>query len=244
MPQSLLIITGHSQGLGRAVLDLFLSKESFQVLAISRTKLELESPRLTQISLDLSELSVLENKLSSLFPEGDFDQIVLLNNAGWIGQVKPIGQLGPKEMREQVNLNLLAPMYLTNAFLANYQSDTTKKIVCNISSGAASRPVEGWGGYCSTKAALAMFTLVAAKEKKSLNTHFYSVAPGIIDTKMQEEIRKSNDADFPDLDKFIYYKEGGKLVSPEEVAKKIAYLILNPEKFTEVIQDVRNFELT
>ncbi len=243
MPQSLLIITGHSQGLGRAVLDHYLAKETFHVLAISRTKLEIESPRLTQLSMDLSDLKVLENQLSSIFPEGDFDQIILLNNAGWIGQVKPIGKLGPKELREQVNLNLLAPMYLTNAFISNYRDNQAEKIVCNISSGAATRPVEGWGGYCSTKAGLAMFTLVAAKEKKASNIHFYSVAPGIIDTPMQEEIRKSNDTDFPELKKFIDYKEEGKLESPEEVAKKIAYLIDHPEKFTEVIQDVRKFEL-
>ncbi|MBN3582754.1 SDR family NAD(P)-dependent oxidoreductase [Algoriphagus aestuarii] len=243
MPQSLLILTGHSQGLGRAILDYFLSQELFQIIAVSRTRIDLESPRLTQVSLDLSELSVLENQLPGIFPDGDFDQIILINNAGWIGQVKPIGQLGPKEMREQVNLNLLAPMYLTNTFLSRYTKSDIKKIVCNISSGAANRPVEGWGGYCSTKAALAMFTLVAAKENKSPNSYFYSVAPGIIDTEMQADIRKSTDADFPELNKFIDFKEQGKLVSPEDVARKLAYLILHPEEFTEVIQDVRNFDL-
>lgn len=241
MPQSLLIITGHSQGLGRAVLDYYLGQDEFQILAISRTKLEIESPRLTQLSVDLSELPVLEEKIGTIFPEGDFEKIILLNNAGWIGEIKPIGGLHPKKLRTQVNVNLLAPMYLTNAFIKFYKKNQAQKIVCNISSGAASKPIAGWGGYCSTKAALAMFTLVAAKENKSESFHFFSLAPGIVDTGMQDEIRESNDSDFPDLQKFKGFKEEGELSDPKEVANKIAYLFNAPALFKEVIQDVRTF---
>ncbi|MBN3520295.1 SDR family NAD(P)-dependent oxidoreductase [Algoriphagus lutimaris] len=243
MSQSLLIITGHSHGLGRAILDHYLENQSFQIVAISRTKLDIDSPNLQQISMDLSELDVLERQLSEVFPKGEFDQIILLNNAGWIGQIKPIGNLGPKEMRIQVNLNLLGPMYLTNAFIKRYKETDSEKIVCNISSGAASRAVEGWSGYCSTKAALAMFILVAAKENKSENFHFYSLAPGIVDTAMQGEIRESNETDFPEIEKFKAFKKEGKLVSPKEVAEKIAYLLNHTEKFKDVIQDVRKFEI-
>ncbi|SIN65794.1 SDR family NAD(P)-dependent oxidoreductase [Algoriphagus halophilus] len=244
MSKSLLIITGHSQGLGRAILDHYLGDQSFQIIAISRTKLEIDSPNLQQISMDLSELDVLERQLPDIFSEVEFDKIILLNNAGWIGQIKPIGNLGPKEMRVQVNLNLLGPMYLTNAFIKRYKETDSEKIVCNISSGAASRAVEGWSGYCSTKAALSMFTLVAAKENKSENFHFYSLAPGIVDTGMQGEIRGSNESDFPEIEKFKAFKEEGKLVSPMEVAEKIAYLFDHTELFKEVIQDVRKFEIS
>ena len=86
-----------------------------------------------------------------------------------------------------------------------------------------------------------MFTLVAAEENKSDNFHFFSLAPGIVDTGMQDEIRSSNDSDFPELQKFKEFKEEGKLSSPAEVAKKIAYLFENPSLFQDVIQDVRNF---
>lgn len=244
MSKSLLIITGHSQGLGRAILEHYLGNHSFLIIAISRTKLDIDSPNLQQISMDLSELDVLERQLPNIFPEVEFDKIILLNNAGWIGQIKPIGNLGPKEMRVQVNLNLLGPMYLTNAFIKRYKETDSEKIVCNISSGAASRAVEGWSGYCSTKAALSMFTLVAAKENKSENFHFYSLAPGIVDTGMQGEIRESNESDFPEIEKFKAFKEEGKLVSPKEVAEKIAYLFDHTELFNEVIQDVRKFEIS
>lgn len=241
MSKTLVILTGHSKGLGRAILDHFVAKEEVEVLAISRTKLDLDAPNLTQLPIDLSELEVLEKELESLFPIGNYSSIILINNAGWIGEIKPIGQLHPSEMRTQVNLNLLAPMFLTNSFIKSYKFTSSKNIVINISSGASSRPVSGWGGYCSTKAALAMFTLVAAKENKSDKFKFFSLAPGIVDTEMQATIRSSNEKDFPELDKFQDFKSNGDLSDPADVAKKIDYLVSNVDLFEEVIQDVRKF---
>lgn len=243
MSKTLLILTGHSKGLGRAILDHYLKNDHTQVLAISRSSISQNHPNLSERSLDLSDLPVLQTELDGIFPEGDFSQIILINNAGWIGEIKPIGELSPKELRQQVNLNLLAPMFLTNAFIKKYKSNPAQKIVCNISSGAASRPVSGWGGYCSTKAALAMFTMVAHRDNKSESFHFYSLAPGIVDTPMQEDIRKSDENNFPELEKFKAFKEQGDLTEPSKVAEKIGYLLGNTEKFPEVIQDVRNIEL-
>ncbi|SFT91030.1 benzil reductase ((S)-benzoin forming) [Algoriphagus locisalis] len=241
--KSLLILTGHSKGLGRAILNTYLEKDEFEIIAISRTRLELNKPNLTEISLDFGELDVLENELSNLFPSGDFNEIILINNAGWIGEIKPVGSLQVKSMRTQININLLAPMYLTNAFVAAYKDSKAKKIICNISSGAASKPMEGWGEYCSTKAAIAMFTKVAAKENQDSEFRFFSVAPGIVDTQMQDEIRQADELDFPQIERFKSYKTNGDLSSPEMVATKISYLLEHESEFQDVIQDVRNFDL-
>lgn len=243
MKKSLLILTGHSKGLGRAILDTYLQKDEFEIIAISRTKLELNKPNLTEISLDFGELDVLENELSSLFPADEFEEILLINNAGWIGEIKPVGSLQLKKMRNSININLLAPMYLTNAFVAAYKESKAKKIICNISSGAASKPMEGWGEYCSTKAAIAMFTKVAAKENQDSEFKFFSVAPGIVDTQMQDEIRQADELDFPQIERFKSYKVNGDLSSPEMIASKISYLLENESEFQDVIQDVRNFDL-
>jgi len=243
MQKSLLILTGHSTGLGRAILDIYLQKDEFEIIAISRTKLELNAPKLTEISIDFGNLDVLENELSALFPIGEYQEIILINNAGWIGEIKPVGSLQIKKMRKSINVNLLAPMYLTNAFVATYKDSTARKIICNISSGAASKPMEGWGEYCSTKAAIAMFTKVTAKENADSQFRFFSVAPGIVDTQMQNEIRKSDQSDFPQIDRFKSYKENGDLSSPESVATKISYMLANENDFKDVVQDVRNFDL-
>ncbi|MEP1955173.1 MAG: SDR family NAD(P)-dependent oxidoreductase, partial [Algoriphagus sp.] len=230
-------------GLGRAILDAYLKKDEFEIIGISRTVLGLENPKLTEVSLDLGDLDALENDLVSLFPQGEFDEVILINNAGWIGEIKVVGSLQIRMMREHVNINLLAPMLMTNAFVAAYKDSTAKKIICNISSGAATKPMEGWSKYCSTKAAIAMFTKVAAKENSTSQFRFFSVAPGIVDTQMQHEIRLADGLDFPEIERFKSYKENGDLSTPESVASKISYLLANESEFEEVIQDVRNFDL-
>lgn len=241
--KSLLILTGHTKGLGKAILDRFLSLGDIHIITISRTSLELSDDRLTEIQMDLNDLANLEVKLPSLFPEKAFDKAILINNAGWIGEVKTVGKLHPKGIRQAMNLNLLAPMILTDAFVKAYSKLKCEKLICNISSGAAHKPLPGWAEYCSSKAGLAMFSRVAAEELSDLGFRVFSLAPGIIDTEMQAEIRKANPSDFPALDRFAKYKTEGQLSSPEEVAEKVFYLLSNPELFPEVVQDVRNFEL-
>lgn len=240
---SLLILTGHSKGLGKAILDHFLKYENFQIVAISRTGLDASSSRVTEIPVDLNDLSSLEANLPLLFPKGEFEKVILINNAGWIGEIKKVGKLHPKGIRQALNLNLLAPMILTDAFVKAYAEIDCEKLICNISSGAAHKPLPGWAEYCSSKAGLAMFSKVAAAELMEQGFRVYSLAPGIVDTEMQSEIRKADQLDFPALERFTDYKSKGQLSSPEEVAEKVFYLLSNPDQFQEVIQDVRNFDL-
>lgn len=244
MKKSLLILTGHTKGLGNAILDKFLSIENFQIVGVSRSVLGLKSPKLTEIQLDLSDLAALELRLSEIFPAGDFEKVILINNAGWIGEVKPVGKLQGTAIQKAINLNLLAPMILTDAFVKAYSNLHGEKLICNISSGAAHKPMPGWAEYCSSKAGLAMFSKVAADDLKEKGFLVFSLAPGIVDTEMQAEIRKADKADFPALERFNTYKSEGQLSSAEQVAEKVFYLISNPDLFEEVILDVRNFDLT
>ncbi len=241
--KSLLILTGHSKGLGRAILQKFLSEANFQIVAISRSEVSLQDENLTQLTVDLTDLVALEANLSEILPIGNFEKVILINNAGWIGEVKPVGKLHPHEIRRAMNLNLVAPMILTDAFVKSYSELNVRKVICNISSGAASKPMAGWAEYCSSKAGLAMYSRVAAEDLGALGFEVLSVAPGIIDTEMQAEIRTSDASDFPALDRFKDFKTAQKLLTPEAVAEKIFYIVNNPAHFPEVIQDVRNFEL-
>lgn len=239
--KTLLILTGHTKGLGHAILDKFLSDEGTEIIAISRKTLENKASRLIEISLDLSDLDALETHLPKILPNKLADRYILINNAGRIGEMKPVGKLNPKEIQRVLNLNLIAPLILTNAFVKAYGKEPGSKIICNISSGAAHKPLEGWGEYCSSKAGLAMFSRVADKELRELGIRVFSLAPGIVDTEMQSEIRLANEEDFPALKRFMDYKSEGLLSKPEVVANKIFHLIQYPELFQETIQDVRDF---
>jgi benzil reductase ((S)-benzoin forming) len=243
MTKSLLILTGHSKGLGKALLDWYLEQENFEIIGISRTLLEIQSPRLKELSLDLSDWNSVEDKLDMIFPLASYEEIILINNAGSIGEIKSVGQLDSKQFQMLLNLNMLAPALLTNAFVKRYHASDAKRVVCNISSGAADKPMEGWSEYCSSKAGLAMFSMVCQKENENSGFRFYSLAPGIIDTEMQAKIRESSSEDFPAIDRFKTYKSEGKLSSGAEVAQKIGYLLANTDKFQSVVQDVRSFDL-
>jgi benzil reductase ((S)-benzoin forming) len=243
MKKSLVILTGHSKGLGRALLDKFLSEEYFQIVAVSRTILEVHHENFTQLKLDLSDLDTLKATLPQIFPSGDYEKIILINNAGWIGEVKPVGKLDPSEIKRSMDLNLIAPMILVDAFVKAYPLLTSQKVICNISSGAAHKPTAGWAEYCSSKAGLAMFSKVAAEDLRAKGFHVFAVAPGIVDTEMQAEIRTADRLDFPALDRFEGFKSEQKLLAPELVAEKLFYLLANPALFPGVLQDVRDFEL-
>ena len=239
--KTLLILTGHTKGLGKAIFDKFKALGGINIVALSRTRLEINLPEVIQLELDLSDLATLEALLPRIFPKDNFNRYLLINNAGWIGEVKPVGKLHPKGIQGVINVNLLAPMLLTDAFVKTYREDPGEKIICNISSVAASKPLSGWGEYCSSKAGLAMFSRVADEELRKHGFRVFSLAPGIVDTDMQTEIRHADKQDFPALDRFASYKSEGLLRTPEEVAEKIFYLMQNPNLFSETVQDVRNF---
>jgi benzil reductase ((S)-benzoin forming) len=64
----------------------------------------------------------------------------------------------------------------------------------------------GWAAYCASKAAVDQMTAVVAEEERLEGLRAYSVAPGLIDTEMQAQIRASNEADFPAIASFLEAK--------------------------------------
>ncbi|MCL6259341.1 SDR family NAD(P)-dependent oxidoreductase [Aquiflexum sp. TKW24L] len=241
---SLFIITGTSKGIGRALLTQLLLESTSRVIGVSRTNTEVTHPNYQHISCDLTDFEGMENCLEKIFPDGEFESIVLINNAGWIGEIAHMGNLSNQSIRQIFEVNTIAPAIMMNAFVKKHtQMKGAKRIVVNVSSGAASKSLDGWSGYSASKSALNMLTQTAQTEA-DLNQNgirFFAVAPGVVDTEMQLEIRNASSTDFSSLPKFIGLKENNQLSSPEYAADKILYLIKNAEKFEGVIQDVRDF---
>ncbi|WP_114749072.1 SDR family NAD(P)-dependent oxidoreductase [Pleomorphovibrio marinus] len=239
---SLFIITGASKGLGRAMVQHLTKNPKHEVVGVSRSPIP-STTNYKHVAIDLADLSKLRNALPEIFPKGDYDKVILVNNAGWIGEIAPLGKLDPEGINAIHQINIVAPAVLMNAFISNYKALKAQKTVVNISSGAAGKAVDGWSGYCASKAALNQMTLVADAESK-LNHYgirYYALSPGIIDTPMQENIRSAGKENFSQIEKFKNFKSQNELSSPEDTAKKVMYLIENRDEFTEVLQDVREF---
>lgn len=236
-------ITGSSRGIGRALVKKALERPDTRVTGFSRSENE-DHPRYTHVTVDLSDVTSLANQADTFFPTLEAPRrLVLINNAGTLGPVKYLGDLDDSSIVTLFNLNVTAPTLLMNAFIRRYRAVQAEKIIINVSSGAGKYPVDGWSGYCASKAALDMVSQVAAQESELRNEGFriFALAPGVVDTAMQDHIRTADAADFSKLQKFTDYKDEKALDDPATTAKKFFQLIDHPERFGEVIQDVRNF---
>lgn len=234
------IITGASKGIGYELAKQLQDKGK-RVIGLARTA----SNHIEHfVQVDLLETSKLEKVMDTIIDENYLEgtSFTLINNAGIVDPIGIAGSISSKELEKALAINLTAPMIVTNRFIAKLKDFEGDKRVVNISSGAGRNPYEGWGVYCTTKAGLDHYSRVVAIEQEAAQypVEIVSIAPGIIDTGMQEKIRESEAEAFPLLDKFIAYKEEGYLSSAEMTARKLIHFIENKD-FNEVgpIADIR-----
>jgi benzil reductase ((S)-benzoin forming) len=217
----LYIITGVNRGLGEALFNL-LQKQKKAILAISRSftkeQKRLKKENIHLLQQDLSEQISLEKKKQILTILNSYTKVVFINNASLI---KPIGKIGSFNDEEIINtyfVNSIAPALLTNLITKN---NNITLIVLNISSGAAKRSIQGWAFYCATKAANEMFFNTITEG----NITIINYNPGVIDTRMQEEIRNVSKEQMPNVADFKKLQQDKKLKKPTLVAKEILNLI-------------------
>ncbi|MFP5075301.1 SDR family NAD(P)-dependent oxidoreductase [Neisseria sp. WLZKY-1] len=236
-----LIITGHTRGLGRALAELYLQR-GWQVLGLARGRADMVSPKLRQVRIDLADGAALAAWLSSgLLRDflADAGSILLANNAGTVSPNALLGRQRPSETLSAVALNVTAPLLLANAALAARPARVPLDIL-HIGSGAGRKNYPGWSVYGATKAALDHHARCVAAEGHE-NVRITCLAPGVVDTAMQGEIRAADEADFPMRPRFAALKEGGGLQSAEETAAKIAAYVESARFGEEAAADIRDF---
>lgn len=232
-------ITGTSRGIGKAVAEALLEDENHQVLGISRNH-TIKHNHYTPITLDLNNLDKVREFQFGEHP--DAEKIVLVNNAGVLGQVTQVGRMYHDKIIQSYNVNLLSPSILINQFIGQYQDRDIDKMLLNTSSGAARHTIPSWSTYCSTKTGIEMFLRVIEDEQKDFTYPFkiYSVAPGVVDTEMQDEIREVEPENFRELDRFVQLKKEGMLVDPQAVGKKFVDIMEHPGNYPKTLMDLRD----
>ncbi len=235
---SVVIVSGASRGLGAAAAR-WLACAGSAVTLISRSEGALqgaakEVKRLggtpMAISADISDADACRAAvLKTLDRFGRLDALV--NNAGIIEPIAPVASADAERWQYNIAVNLLGPFYLAREAIAELRKQ--KGRIVNVSSGAATRALEHVSAYCAAKAALNHFTRVLAAEEPQLTV--MSMRPGVVDTRMQEAIRR----DGPDVmtaDQMAYYqnlKLHGELEPPEVPGRSIAWLALHgPPEFS------------
>lgn len=227
-------ITGTSSGIGRALTLEALAKGNV-VDGLSRNRF-IEDAAYTHHTLDLTDLKKVSKFRFKVNPQAT--RLVLINNAGSLGDVKAVAQLNASKVQRLYDLNVTAPSILCAHFLEQTKGFAGERVIVNISSGAASYAVPGWSTYCGSKAALSMFTEVMQLDHPEV--HCMAIAPGIVDTAMQEEIRSTDARDFPEKERFVRYKENNELSKPVEVAARIIRFAEQPEQKPAVCFSLRD----
>jgi benzil reductase ((S)-benzoin forming) len=227
-------VTGVSRGLGKAVAEKFL-KEGYSVVGIGRSS-DIHHVNYTFLVCDLS----LQSDIDKIQFDTKCDEVILINNAGQIGHIQRISDQKQPDFEEVMQVNTLAPMYLSWSCLQQVKGAV--KIV-NISSGAASRAIPGWAAYCASKAALDRFseTIQLEEKEKGRDVKVWSVAPGVIDTAMQEKIRSASIESFSSLNTFLDLKKNDELTNPQVTADKLFRLIVQ-EEIDRVVCSLREID--
>jgi benzil reductase ((S)-benzoin forming) len=240
------IVTGHTRGLGAALAEILLSRD-ITVLALSRTRNAELAARfpggLSEVELDLSNLAALETWLASHALRdalADADQALLVNNAGLLA---PVGSLDAQDVgaiARAVSVNVAAPLMIAAAF-ATLAAPVADRRIVHVSSGAARNAYPGWSVYCATKAALDQHARAVTLDARD-GLRICSIAPGVVDTDMQAEIRGIGRDRFPMRERFDALKRDGQLATPEQSARKLADYLLGDAFGHAPIADVRELE--
>jgi NADP-dependent 3-hydroxy acid dehydrogenase YdfG len=234
------ILTGHTRGLGAALADHMLVR-GIAVLGVSRTRNNaLASNLLQQVELNLADPAALaawlETDALKRFIDGAHT-VLLINNAGMLQPVGAIEGQDVHAISRAVSLNVAAPLMLSAAMAAASTAASDRRIV-HISSGAARNAYPGWSIYCATKAALDHHArAVTLDDNRALRV--CSVAPGVVDTDMQAEIRDTGLEQFPLREKFDELKRSGQLSTPADAAQKVLDYALSDTFGDTPVVDVR-----
>ncbi len=249
MPQALSIVTGSSRGLGRAVVDQLLARGE-RVLAIARGPTALPAQplppgaELIAWQADLAEPLPLAERLAAWLQALDATQISavnLINNAGVVSTPAPLSQGDAQELQNALRVGLEAPLLLSAAFLRATAGWACPRKLMLVSSGLGRRAMAGSASYCAAKAGMDhLARALALEEAQAPNgARVVSLAPGVIDTDMQVQLRGADAAQFPEVVRFRGLKDGGHLDSPMQAAAKLLRALDRADYGDEPVSDVR-----
>lgn len=236
------IVTGHSRGFGEGIAAALLERD-IPVLGVSRranrTLATRHGSRLAEEQLDLTD----PDATNAWLQRGILQQFVreartalLVNNAGLLQPIGPLQDQAAMDVWRTVAVNVGAALSLSAAFVQATDRCDERRIL-HISSGAGRKAYAGWSVYCATKAALDHHARAVALDRTP-HLRVCSLAPGVIDTDMQGEIRAATSDRFPEKERFVTMKREGQLRDPVRVGEMAVDLLLSESFGTEVIAEL------
>lgn len=212
-----ILITGSSSGIGHGLAEEFLRRGEM-VWGISRrdAPFEKEFENYHHLNLDLTDYERTKKEIPLFLKDiPQFDLVIL--NAGILGEIKWMSEVGIAEMKRVVEINVWANKNLLD-ILFGMKINIDR--VVGISSKAALRSTPGWGPYSMSKAGLNMLMNIYAKEVPG--THFSAFAPGLVDSEIQEEIYQVKEKDkYPTVERLQNARYTDEMPDARSAAPKL-----------------------
>ena len=191
------LITGGSQGLGRAIAETFV-REGASVMLCARAAAPLEKTRAELATLAQAGQQVLaracdvssEPQVNALAAAAiaEFGAVqVLVNNAGVYGPLGPTESVPLAEWMRAIEINLYGVLLPCRALIPHFKAAGRGKIIV-ISGGGATNPLPNISSYAASKAAVVRLMETLSEELKEHHIDVNAVAPGALKTRMMQEV--------------------------------------------------------
>jgi benzil reductase ((S)-benzoin forming) len=248
----LFVVTGASRGMGAAIAAQLLGEASNTVICISRHEnaslaaaAKQSGATCEQWRADLAEPIVVAARLQTRlagFDGSAFARASLVNNAAMLTTIGGLEACSDEDLSAAMRVGLEAPLLLTAAFLRATSAWPGERRVLNISSGLGRRAMAGQASYCASKAGMDHMTRAVALDQALLanGAKIVSLAPGVIDTDMQVQLRSADSTGFPEQDAFVRLKESGQLASSENAAARVLAYLERADFGAVPVADVRD----
>lgn len=193
-----IVVTGASSGMGKAIVELF-AKEGANVIAVARRKERLESladslkdsgGRVVPFAGDISDQDSVEKAIDLAVKEfGRLD--VLVNNAGIMDDMSPIGDVKNEKIDQVFQVNVFGPMYAMRKAVQVFLEQGNAGNIINVASLGAMRTVAG-AVYNASKAAMISLTKNTAFMYLPNGIRCNAIAPGGIATEISTSMGMPN----------------------------------------------------
>ena len=212
-----ILITGVSSGLGLGLAKFYLQLGR-HVYAINRSCPESlkEFDNFNFVSCDLTDEDAVAASLQSLLSTVKQLDLVVLN-AGILNELKDLRDTPLKEIKQVMDINTWA----NKSIIDNLDRLTIEiKQIVAISSGASTSGNRGWNAYGLSKASLNMLIKLYAEELPHI--HFSALAPGLVDTHMQDYIcGLDQGGKFTVVDRLKSCRGTDLMPTPDQLAPKL-----------------------
>lgn len=230
LPDSVVLITGASRGIGAAIAEAFARAHVHVVITGRSTSaleaqeallLEAGAAAVLSVTADVSKTDQIDRLFSRIHETfGTLD--VLVANAGVQGPIGSLEDAAPEDFAETLAVNLTGTWLCMRAAIIDMKQKHRGKII-TLSGGGATGPRERFSAYAASKAAVVRLTETAAMELRPWHIDANAIAPGAVNTRMLEEVLEAGSragGEFSAAQKRA--AEGGN--SPEAAAELVRFL--------------------